>query len=129
MAYPRVNRLNEEIKKLASNIIRNELRDPRISSMTSIINVDVTRDLRYATIYVSILGNQEEKENTMAGLQKSAGFVRREVGKKIKTRYTPEVIFKLDDSIEKGVYMYHKINEVNENLHQPEDEKDEEDGE
>lgn len=116
MAYPRVNRLNEEIKKIVSHLIQNELRDPRIAPMTSIVEVDVTRDLRYVSIYVSVLGNQEEKANTLEALKSSAGYVRREIGRQIKMRYTPEVLFKQDDSIERGVEMYHKISKLNEGL-------------
>lgn len=114
LAYPRVSRLNEEIKKYISNIIRNELRDPRISMMTSVVAVDVTRDLRYATVYISVLGEEIEKLETIKALEKSSGYVRREIGKKIKARYTPEVIFKLDESIEKGIEMYHKISKITE---------------
>lgn len=114
MSYPRVKRLAEEIKKIVSDLIRNELRDPRVSPMTSIVEVDVTRDLRYVNIYVSILGSEKEKEETMEGLTKASGFIRREIGQKIKARYTPEVIFKLDDSIERGIYMYNVITKVNE---------------
>lgn len=114
MAYPRVSRLNEEIKKIVSHLIRNELRDPRIAPMTSIIEVDVTRDLRYASIYISVLGTEEEKANTLEALMKSSGFVRREIGQKIKARYTPEILFKLDNSIERGIEMYQKISKMNE---------------
>lgn len=114
MSYPRVKRLAEEIKKIVSNIIRNELRDPRVSPMTSIIEVDLTRDLRYVNIYVSVLGDDKEKEETIEGLTRASGFIRREIGQKIKARYTPEVIFKLDDSIERGIHMYNVITKVNE---------------
>ncbi len=112
MSYPREKRLAEEIKKIVSNIIRDELRDPRVSSMTSIIEVDLTRDLRYVYIYVSILGDDEEKKETMEGLSRASGFIRREIGKNIKARYTPEVIFKLDNSIERGIHMYNMITKV-----------------
>jgi len=114
MSYPRVKRLSEEIKKIVSNIIRNELRDPRIAPMTSIVEVDVTRDLRYVNIFISVLGNEKEKQETLEGLIKASGFIRREIGQKIKARYTPEVIFKLDESIERGIYMYNVITKVNE---------------
>ncbi len=114
MSYPREKRLAEEIKKIVSSIIRNELRDPRVSPMTSIVEVDLTRDLRHVNIYVSILGDNEEKEETMEGLTRASGFIRREIGKRIKARYTPEVTFKLDNSIERGVYMYNVITKVNE---------------
>ena len=112
MSYPREKRLAEEIKKIVSNIIRDELRDPRVSPMTSIIEVDLTKDLRYVNIYVSILGDDEEKKETMEGLTRASGFIRREIGKGIKARYTPEVIFKLDNSIERGIHMYNIITKV-----------------
>lgn len=124
MSYPRVKRLSEEIKKIVSNIIRNELRDPRIAPMTSVVEVDVTRDLRYVNIYISVLGSEKEKEDTMEGLIKASGFIRREIGQKIKARYTPEVIFKLDESIEKGIYMYNVITKVNEDSTSTTDEDD-----
>ncbi|KAB3531337.1 30S ribosome-binding factor RbfA [Alkaliphilus serpentinus] len=113
LAYPRVSRLSEEIKKLISHIIRNELRDPRIAPMTSVTVVEVTRDLRYAMVYISVLGSEEEKETTLEALKNSSGFVRREIGKKISARYTPEVIFKLDQSIEKGFEIQKVIDRVN----------------
>ncbi|HZJ76275.1 MAG TPA: 30S ribosome-binding factor RbfA [Oscillospiraceae bacterium] len=113
MSYPREKRLAEEIKKIVSSIIGHELRDPRVSPMTSIVEVDLTRDLRYVNIYVSILGDDEEKAETMEGLTRASGFIRREIGKRIKARYTPEVTFKLDNSIERGVYMYDVITKVN----------------
>lgn len=114
MSYPREKRLAEEIKKIVSNIIRDELRDPRVSPMTSIVEVDLTKDLRYVNIYVSILGDDEEKKETMEGLTRASGFIRREIGKGIKARYTPEVIFKLDNSIERGIHMYNIITKVSE---------------
>ena len=114
MAYPRVNRLNEEMKKCISQIIREDLRNPDISLLTSVLMVDVTRDLRYATVHISVLGNEKEKENTIKALEKSAGYVRWQVGKKIKIRYNPELIFKLDESIEKGIDMYNKISKITE---------------
>lgn len=112
MGYPRVNRINEEIKKLISKMLLNELKDPRISSLTSVVAVEVTRDLRYANIYISVYGSQEEKDNTITALTKATGFVRKEIGKNLKLRYTPEPIFKIDSSIEKGIYISDLINKV-----------------
>ncbi|SCY12402.1 ribosome-binding factor A [Alkaliphilus peptidifermentans DSM 18978] len=113
MSYPRVSRLAEEIKKHISYMIRNELRDPRIAPMTSITEVEVTRDLRYASVYVSIFGGKEEQEDTLEALKKSSGFIRREVGQKIKARYTPEILFKIDKSIEKGFEIQNVISRIN----------------
>lgn len=112
MSYPRVNRINEEYKKIISQIIRNELKDPRISGMASVVSVDVTRDLSFATVYISVLGTEEEKKSTLEGLSKSAGYVRREVGKRVKLHHTPAIQFKEDNSIEYGVNMSQKIAEV-----------------
>ncbi|MBM7613708.1 ribosome-binding factor A [Alkaliphilus hydrothermalis] len=112
MAYPRVSRLNEELRKEISDIIRNDLRDPRIAPMTSIIEVDCTRDLSYATVYISVLGSEQEKKDTIDALKSSSGYVRREVGRRIKARITPEILFKLDNSIERGVEMHKTIARV-----------------
>jgi ribosome-binding factor A len=101
----RTNRISEEVRREISEIVQNELKDPRLSRMTSIISVNVTRDLRYAKVYVSVLGSEEEKKNTINGLKSAAGFIRREIGQRIQLRYTPELQFELDNSIERGVYL------------------------
>ncbi len=113
MGYPRTNRIGEEIKKIVSHMLQHELKDPRISKLTSIVDVEVTRDLRYANIFVSIYGSEEEKENTLKALDNAAGFIRREIGKNLKLRYTPEPIFKIDLSIEKGIHISELINKIN----------------
>jgi ribosome-binding factor A len=121
MNEKRVNRISEEIKKIISELLYNGLKDPRISSMTSITRVEVTRDLRYAKIYVSVFGNKEEKESSIDGLNSAKGFIRKEIGNKIDIRYTPEPIFILDESIEEGIRMSKLIEDVNKNI----DNKDE----
>lgn len=104
MSYNRIDRISEEVKRELSEIIR-ELKDPRISSMTSVVAVNVTKDLRYAKAYISVLGNEEQQNNTIAALKNAAGFIRRELGKRAALRYTPEFSFILDDSIEHGVHI------------------------
>ena len=101
----RTNRISEEMKKEVSNIIQSELKDPRISKMVSIVSLNVAKDLKYAKIYVSVLGNEEEKKSAMTGLKSAAGFIRREVGHRMQLRFTPEIHFELDNSIEHGVYI------------------------
>lgn len=103
MTKYRSGRINEEIKKEISRIIQNEIKDPRMSAMVSITKVDVTKDLRYAKVFVSIFGNDKEKENTFNALKSSSGFIRHEVGHNINLRYTPEIIFEIDDTIEHGM--------------------------
>lgn len=108
----RTDRISEEMKKEVSSIIRNELKDPRLPEMLSITSAEVTRDLRYAKIYISVLGSEEEKKNALKGLKNAAGFIRREVGHRMQLRYTPELIFELDNSIERGVYITKLINDT-----------------
>ncbi len=86
-------------------MIFEEIKDPRISSMTSITDIEVSKDLRYAKIYISVYGNDDEKKNTIEGLKSATGFIRHELGKRIKLRYTPELIFELDNSIEYGAHI------------------------
>lgn len=113
MAFQRVNRVSEEYKREVSDVIKNHIKDPRIAEFTSVTSVDVTRDFRYAKVYVSVLGSEEEKASTLEGLRSAAGFVRKELGKRIKLRYTPEVIFELDNSIEYGMYIDELIKKAN----------------
>lgn len=113
MTFERVNRISEEFKREISDIIKNDIKDPRIAEFTSIISVDVTKDLRYAKVFISVLGDDKKKNDTMIGLKSAAGFVRKEVGKRIKLRYTPEIIFELDKSIEYGMHINKLIQEAN----------------
>lgn len=108
----RTDRISEEMKKEISKIIQNELKDPRLPQMISVISADVTRDLRYAKIYVSILGSEQEEEDGIKGLKSASGFIRREIGHRLKLRYTPELLFELDHSIERGVYITKLINDT-----------------
>lgn len=113
MSVPRVNRISEEYKREISDIIKNGIKDPRIADFTSVMSVDVTRDLKYAKVYISVLGDEKKKEDTMIGLRSAAGYVRKEMGKRVKLRYTPEIIFELDTTIEHGIYISKLIDEAN----------------
>lgn len=101
----RTDRISEEIKKEVSDLIRNHIKDPRLPDFVSVTSVDVTRDLRYARVYVSVLGDDEKKKDALSALKHAAGFVRHEIGQRISLRYTPEFSFKLDNSIEQGIYL------------------------
>ena len=110
MASYRGGRINEEVKKEISDIIRNNIKDPRLTAMISVTQVDVTKDLRYAKVYVSIFSkNEEKKENSFEALKNSSGYVRREIGHRINLRYTPEIIFERDNSIENGMHIDYLI--------------------
>lgn len=102
--YQRTDRISEEIKKNLSDIIR-DLKDPRIPAMTSIVAVEVSRDLRYAKVYVSVLGDEKEKKDAITGLKSAAGFIRREIGERVLLRALPEFSFVLDTSIEHGAHI------------------------
>ena len=108
----RIDKINEEVKRELANIIR-ELKDTRIPLMTSVVTVNVTNDLRYAKAYISVMGDEETKKNAMQGLKSAAGFIRRELGKRIDLRYTPEFVFELDDSIEHGANIERLLNNIN----------------
>lgn len=111
MTSHRANRVAEEIKKETIQMIRDQLKDPRIGFVT-VTSVEVTPDIRYARIYVSILGNDEEKKGTMEALLKSQGFIRSELGKRMRLRYTPEISFHIDTSIEHGARIMELLQEV-----------------
>ena len=108
----RIARISEEIKREISSIIQNELKDPRLPKLISIMSVNATKDLRYAKVFISVLGEEEEKRHALDGLKSAAGFIRREVGHRMKLRYTPELLFELDNSIEHGIHISRLINET-----------------
>lgn len=112
MAKERINKINEEIRRELSSVLR-EVKDTRIPMMTSIVAVNVTNDLSYAKVYVSVMGDDEAQKKALQGLKSAAGFMRREIGRKMTIRYTPELIFELDRSIEHGAYINEVINSLN----------------
>lgn len=105
-------RINSEVQREMSMIIREDIKDPRIHPMTSVMGVEVTPDLKFAKIYISVLGNEEDKEKTMEGLKKSSSYARHQLAKRMNLRNTPELTFVLDNSIEYGAKMSKKIEEV-----------------
>lgn len=111
MVFERCQRVAEEMKREIAQILRDELKDPRIGFVT-ITSVEVTGDLRYAKVFVSIYENAEEQKQTLQALNSASGFVRREIGKRIKLRYTPEIIFKFDDSIQHGAKIAELLHKV-----------------
>ncbi|RFU71330.1 30S ribosome-binding factor RbfA [Peribacillus saganii] len=97
----RSNRVGEQMKKELSEIIGRKIKDPRIGFVT-VTDVAVTGDLQQATVYISVLGDEEQKENTLKGLAKAKGFIRSEIGQRIRLRKTPEILFEFDESINYG---------------------------
>ena len=105
-------RINGEVQKELSNIIHNEIKDPRIHPMTSVISAVVAPDLKTCKAYISVYGTPEEKKDTMEGLKKAEGIIRRQLASNMNMRNTPEIRFVLDESIEYGVSMSKMIDEV-----------------
>jgi len=113
MAFQRSERVAEAIKHEVGDILLHRIKDARVdSARVSITDVEVTRDLRHATIYVSILGSEEEQEAAITGLRRAAGFVRSELGKAVSLRATPEIHFKLDNSLERGANITALLNRI-----------------
>ena len=104
-------RINGEVQRELSVIIR-ELKDPRVGIMTSVTAVEVTPDLKYCKAYISVLGDDETKAETLAGLKSAAGFIRRELARTVNLRNTPEIKFIMDESIEYGMRMSKLIDDV-----------------
>ena len=105
-------RINTEVQHELANLIRGGIKDPRIHPMTSVTAVEVAPDLKTCRAYISVLGDEEEKRNTMEGLKNAEGYIRRQLAKTINLRNTPEIRFILDESIEYGVAMSKLIDEV-----------------
>jgi ribosome-binding factor A len=103
MANNRIGRINEEIQRELSTLIRS-VKDPRVKGLISITGVDTTPDLRYAKVYVSVLDKSDVNE-VIKGLKSAGGYLRRELGSAISLRYTPELVFERDDSIDKGAHI------------------------
>jgi ribosome-binding factor A len=120
-------RVNQAVQKELSNIIRNEIKDPRVGIMTSVTAVDVATDLKTCKVYISVLGDENAKEETMKALDKAEGFIRKALASNLNMRNTPKLTFIADNSIEYGVKMSAMINEVMEKDAEKESKSGEED--
>ncbi|MBQ9608616.1 MAG: 30S ribosome-binding factor RbfA [Lachnospiraceae bacterium] len=105
-------RINGEVQRELSRIISREIKDPRIAPMTSVTSVNVTPDLKFCKAFISVLGDEDKAKETLAGLESANGFIRHELARSINLRNTPEITFVLDNSIEYGINMSKKIDEV-----------------
>lgn len=111
MTKHREGRIDEEVKRELGFVIK-ELKDPRISDIVSVVAVNVTKDLHYAKSFISVLGTEEQKSDSIKGLNAATGFIRKEISKRLNLRHTPEFSFVLDDSIEHGAHINKLISEV-----------------
>ncbi|MBQ2745346.1 MAG: 30S ribosome-binding factor RbfA [Lachnospiraceae bacterium] len=105
-------RVNAEVMRELGNIIRSGIKDPRISPMTSVVAVEVTPDLKFCKAYISVLGDDKAKQDTIKGLKSAEGYIRRQLASSINLRNTPQITFVIDQSIEYGVNMSKKIDQV-----------------
>ncbi len=120
LAKIRVGRVSEQLKKELSDLIQKHLKDPRIGFVT-VTAVEATGDLQHAKVFISILGDDEQKEQTLLALNKSKGFLRGEVSKRIRLRHTPELIFVFDQSIEYGSRINQLLHDLNDSSERNED--------
>lgn len=107
----RANRVGEQMKKELGDIISRKIKDPRIGFVT-VTDVSVTGDLQQATVYISVLGDEEQKQQTLIGLEKAKGFIRTEIGQRIRLRKTPEIMFEYDGSIDYGNRIETLLNQI-----------------
>ena len=105
-------RVSGEVQKVLSEIIRGEIKDPRISTLTSVVQVYVAPDLKTCKAFISVLGDEEAQKNTLEGLKSAVGYIRRQLARELNLRNTPEITFVLDQSIEYGVNMSKLIDKV-----------------
>ena len=120
-------RINAEVQRELSEIIRTEVKDPRLAAaMVSVVSVEVTPDLKYCKAYISVLGSDEAAKAVVEGLRSAVGYIRKELARRVNLRNTPEIKFILDQSIEYGVNMSHLIDEVTKDLRGEEPSDDEE---
>ncbi|WP_079508472.1 30S ribosome-binding factor RbfA [Mesobacillus jeotgali] len=117
----RVNRVGEQMKKELGDIISRKIKDPRVGFVT-VTDVQVTGDLQQAKVYISVLGDEQQREDTLKGLAKAKGFIRTEIGQRIRLRKTPELIFEFDETMAYG----NRINSLIHELHREEQPGEEE---
>ena len=110
MASNRIGRINEEIQRELSALLRT-VKDPRVHGLVSITHVDTTSDLRYAKVYVSVL-DKSDVDQVVKGLKSAGGYLRRELGRALSLRYTPELVFQEDTSIDKGTHILKLLNDI-----------------
>ncbi|MCL2854160.1 MAG: 30S ribosome-binding factor RbfA [Defluviitaleaceae bacterium] len=109
----RMIRINDEIMKELSEILRGGIKDPRMTAMASVVRVETTQDLKFAKAFISVMGTDEEKQKTMAALENAKGHIRSQVAKAIDLRQTPEFTFILDDSLDHGMRIDQILDDVN----------------
>ena len=114
MTTQRTDRLNSLLKEVISEVIHRDVKNPHVNELVTVTRVDITKDLHYAKVYVSVIGEQSVKEETLAALQSAAGFIAVNASHKVVMRYFPTLTFKLDDSVDKHMRVATLLNEISE---------------
>ena len=115
MDFSRSERVSEEVKRIVSKIINNDLKDPRLEGFITVTKVEVPKDLRHARIFVSVYGEETAKNQVLEGLKNASGFIRKELASKIRMRYVPEISFKIDESIEYSLQINKLLRQIKQN--------------
>ena len=113
MAVPRTDRLNSLLKEVISEVIRRDVRNPHVTELVTVTRVEITKDLHYAKVFVSVIGSEQQKVETIEALQSAAGFIAVNSSRKVTMRYFPELRFKLDDSVDKHMRIEKLLEEIN----------------
>ena len=111
MTYHRADRVKELLRQEISQLIQEEIKDPRIGFAT-VTDVELSQDLRHAKVFVSVYGDEEARKETLKGLQSAGGFIRNEIGKRIRMKHVPEILFRFDQSIERGARISKLLHEI-----------------
>lgn len=111
MTYHRADRVKELLRQEISQLIQGEIKDPRIGFAT-VTDVELSQDLRHAKVFVSVYGDEESRKQTLKGLQSAIGFIRNEIGKRIRMKHVPEILFRFDQSIERGARISKLLHEI-----------------
>lgn len=114
MKPQRTDRLNSLLREVISDVIRKEVKNPKVAELLSVTRVDITKDLHYAKVYISIIGTDIEKQDTLHALQQAAGFIAARASKQVVIRHFPELQFKIDDSAEKHMRIENLLQEIQE---------------
>ena len=114
--YDRIDSVNSLLKREISRIITSDVKDPRLSSMTSVVSVETSRNLQNSTVYVTIMGEREEKQKTLKGLRSDGGFIQRTLRKNLDLRTIPNIRFMVDDSLDRAKQISDLLDEAEKNL-------------
>lgn len=112
MSKQRVDRLNSLLKEVISEVIRKDVRNPHVKELVTVTRVEITKDLHYAKVYISVIGSESDKQETLAALQTAAGFIAVNASKKVVIRYFPALTFKLDDSLDKHLRIERLLGDI-----------------